>query len=200
MNDARRDFVSAELLERRGDRLDRALHIALDDKRKFLFPGLAELAHHLFERAATSGADCLQIAQLAHAVGRQFTSAGFGVDHRELIACFRRAVEAEHLNRDRRSGRAHMLARIVDQGTHAAPGAAGDDDLPYPECAALHQNRAHRPASAFQLGLDDDALGRTVRIRPKLQNLRLQADHFQQRIEILAGLGRDFDFERIAAQ
>ena len=36
VNDARGDFVGVELFERRDDRLDRALHVALDDQREFL--------------------------------------------------------------------------------------------------------------------------------------------------------------------
>ena len=33
---ARDDLVGAELLERAGDRLERALHVGLDDQREFL--------------------------------------------------------------------------------------------------------------------------------------------------------------------
>ena len=56
--DARRDLVVAELLQRAVDGLDRALHVALDDERQFLAAGaLLEVAHHVDERAVgTAGA------------------------------------------------------------------------------------------------------------------------------------------------
>ena len=52
---ARADFVGAELLERADDRLDRTLHVALDDERELLAARRLELAHHLLERAAHAG-------------------------------------------------------------------------------------------------------------------------------------------------
>ena len=55
MDDARADFVGAELVERADDRFDRALHVGLDDQREFLAAGGLELRHHLLERAAHAG-------------------------------------------------------------------------------------------------------------------------------------------------
>ena len=55
MEDARRDLVGAELLERADDRFDRALHVGLDDQREVLAARGLELAHHLLERAAHAG-------------------------------------------------------------------------------------------------------------------------------------------------
>ena len=55
MDDARADLVGAELVERAGDRLDRALHVALDDQREFLAARGLDLRHHLLERAAHAG-------------------------------------------------------------------------------------------------------------------------------------------------
>ena len=47
--------LGAERLQRLGDGLDRALHVALDDQREDLVAGGLELAHHLLERAARRG-------------------------------------------------------------------------------------------------------------------------------------------------
>ena len=57
VDDARLDLVVAELFEGGVDRLDRALHVALDDEKELLHAALRGLLHHLLERAAGAGAD-----------------------------------------------------------------------------------------------------------------------------------------------
>src|SRR6267154_2388578 len=47
MDDARRDLLGAEFVERADDRFDRALHIGLDDQREFLEARGLHLRHHL---------------------------------------------------------------------------------------------------------------------------------------------------------
>src|SRR3954466_14955402 len=50
------DLLVADLLERADDRLERALHVGLDDERELLAAGaLLEVAHHVGERAAGAG-------------------------------------------------------------------------------------------------------------------------------------------------
>ena len=51
------DLVRTKLFERGVDRLDGALHVALDDKEELLLAVLAGLLHHLFERACAGAAD-----------------------------------------------------------------------------------------------------------------------------------------------
>ena len=55
VHDTRAHLVVAELFERGIDRLDRALHITLDDQREFLQPARLQLRHHLLERASLAG-------------------------------------------------------------------------------------------------------------------------------------------------
>ena len=55
MHDLRRHLVGAELVERLHDRLDRALHVALDDDREELLALHLQAVHHLLERAARAG-------------------------------------------------------------------------------------------------------------------------------------------------
>src|SRR5690242_10787633 len=100
MNDASRHLLGAELVERADDGFDRALHVALDDERKLLAAGALELAHHLFERAAHGAAARFQLlALLPRAIIRDFAGARLARHDGKAVAGFRRAVEAEHLDR-----------------------------------------------------------------------------------------------------
>ncbi len=100
MDDARTDFVVADLVERARDRLDRALHVALDDQREFLAARGLDLRHHLLERAAHAGlARGRLVALLARAIVRHLARARLAVDHRKPVAGVRRAGEAEHFDR-----------------------------------------------------------------------------------------------------
>ena len=157
---ARADLVGAELLERAGDRLDRALHVGLDDEREFLAARGLELAHHLLERAAHAGrARGGLLALLAGAVIGDLAGAGLAVDHGEPVAGLRRAGEAEHLDRSRGTGLLHGFAGVVDQRAYAAPFGAGHDEVADAQRAALDQHRRHRAAAAVELGLDHGAFG-----------------------------------------
>ena len=105
MNDARGDLFGVELLERGDDRLDRALDVALDEQREFLAPRRFELAHHIGERTARHAAARGDlVALLTLAIFGDFAGARFAFDDRDAVAGLRRAGEAEHLDRHRRTG------------------------------------------------------------------------------------------------
>src|SRR3546814_3114921 len=77
-----------------------------------------------------------------------------------------------------------LFVAFVHQGPHAAPLAAGNEDVADLESAALHQNGGDRPAAALQPGFDDDALGHAVRVRRELEHLGLQQDRLLELIEV----------------
>ncbi len=52
VKDAHAHFICRQFVEAADDRLDRALHVALNDERQFLDLGVLQLRHHLFERGA----------------------------------------------------------------------------------------------------------------------------------------------------
>ena len=163
MQDARGDFLGAELLQRSEDRFQRALHVGLDDQREFLAARGLELRHHLLERTAHAGdRGGGVLALLVGAIARDLAGAGFVLDHGEAIAGFRRAVEAEHLDRHRRAGLVEILALIGDQRADAAHFGAGDDDVADTQRAALHQHGRDRAAAAIELGFDHGAFGRAL--------------------------------------
>src|SRR5207237_1371233 len=83
VDDARDDLFGAELVERSEDRLDRALHVALDDQREFLSARALELAHHLLERAAHAGDAGFTL--LPGAIVGDFAGAGLGRYYRGPI-------------------------------------------------------------------------------------------------------------------
>ena len=197
-------LVVADLLQRADDGLHRALHVALDDERELLAAGaFLELAHHLGERAAGARAGATRgqtIALLALAVVGDLAGAGFRLDDRDAVAGFRRAVEAEHLDRQRRRRFLDLSPGIGDQRADAAPFGAGDDDVAGAQGAALDEHGRDRAAAAVELGLDHRALGDAVGVGLEVEHLGLQRDRLEQRVETLAGLGRDLDLQRLAAE
>ena len=113
---------------------------------KTFWPVALQLVHHLLERAAGGGrAGQRLVALLADAVVGDLAGAGFGFDDREAVAGLRRVLEAEHLDRRRGAGFLDLLAAVVDEGAHAAPRGAGDDDVADAQRAAAGRARS-RPA------------------------------------------------------
>src|SRR5262245_32176735 len=184
-DDPSRDFRRAELLERSDDRLDRALHIALDHQREPLTTRGLGLRHHLFERAThTRGTRCRLLALLAGTIVRDLAGARLVVDDGEAVARFRRAVEAEHLDRRRGTRRDHRHAGIGHERAHPAPFGTGNHDVAGLERAALDQHGRDRAAATVKLRLDHCAFGWPLRIGLELENFSLQPDGLEQAIEI----------------
>ena len=135
----------------------------------------------------------------AGAVIGDFAGAAFALDHRQAVAGIGRAGEAEHLDRHRGSGGFDRLAGVGHQRTHAAPFGAGHHQIADPQRAALDENRRHRAAAAVELGFDHGAFGRTIGIGFEIEDFGLQADHFQELVDIGLLGGGDFDVDHVAA-
>jgi hypothetical protein len=147
-------------LQRSQNGFERALHVGFHDQREFLAARGLELRHHLLERAAHAGnRGGGVLALLVGAIARDLAGAGFVLDHRKAVAGFRRAVEAEHFDRHRRSGLVEVLALVRNQRADAAHFGAGHDDVADLERAALHQHGGDRTAAAIELGFDHGAFG-----------------------------------------
>ncbi len=99
------------------------------------------------------------LALLVGAIARDLAGAGFVLDHGKAVAGFRRTVEAEHFDRNRRSGLVDGCALVVDQRADTAHLGAGDDDVADLQGAALHQHGRDRTAAAIELGFDHGAFG-----------------------------------------
>src|SRR5207248_3288489 len=77
------------------------------------------------------------------------------VDDAPVLACLRRLVEAEHLDRVARPGLLHLVAAIVVERAHLAPRVAGHDRVADAERAAVDEHRRDRPAPDVEARLDD---------------------------------------------
>ncbi len=192
------DLVGGEAAQGLRNRLDRALDVALDDDgQNLLLADLTVFQQVFHRRAARRGGTGL--AALARAEVGDLAGARIAFHNDEFIAGFRRALKTEHFDRLGRAGGGNGLALIVDEGAHAAPLAAGDDDVADLDRAALDENRGDRTAALVELGLDDRALGRAIGIGHQLKHFGLQQNGFFQLVE--AGLleRRDFHGDHVAA-
>ena len=107
---AHRHLVGRQLLRRADDRLERALHVGLDDDRQLLAPRRRRSARtsaracrgHRRPPPRSRAAALAELGDLARAA--------LVLDHDELVAGERHAVEAQHLDRRRRPGLVDRLA------------------------------------------------------------------------------------------
>ena len=163
--DARVDHVDAhlgvvDLLQLADDRLDRALHVALEDDVEVGDAARLELLEQLLERDAAARLLGERLAaQPLAALLRELAGAAVVLDDAAELAGRRRLVEAEDLDRLAGPGRVDLLAAVVVERAHAAPGVAGDDRVADLERAALHEHRRDRAAADVEPRLDDRAGG-----------------------------------------
>ena len=106
-----------------------------------LRPEVLSCAHHLLERAAHAGLPRGRLlALLAGAIVGDLAGAGFGLDHGEAVAGFRRAVEAEHLDRHRRAGRDRRSRPVSEISArtrpHSAPATTMSPACSVPRCTS----------------------------------------------------------------
>ena len=87
----------------------------------------------------------------------------FGRDP-ELVARERDVVEAEHLDRRRRTGFLDLLAVVVEHGADLAPAAAGDDRVADAQRAPLDEHGGDRAAALVEVRLEHERPGRRLRV------------------------------------
>jgi hypothetical protein len=146
----------------------------------------------IFENICSSVPRDAALAWVSLLLAAEFTDlAGLGLvlDDDELFARQGRALQAQHFHRHRRAGAVDILAAVIDQGAHAAPFRAGDEDISDTHGAALDQDGGDGAAAALQPRLDHRAAARAIRIGFQLQDFRLQHDAFGQLVEIQPLLG-----------
>ena len=156
--------------------------------------------HHLFERTALAGlAGSGLVAGETLTILGDFAGTAFVFDDGELVARLRRAGKTEDLDRHRRRRFLDVFALVVDECAHAAPLVAGNDDLARAQRALLNEDGGNGAAAAIELGFDDGAFRRAVRIGLEIEDFGLQQDGFEQLVEVGAVLRRDFDVEHFTA-
>ena len=181
-------------------RLDRALHVGLDDQAQLLDGALLHRAEQILQADGLVAAARAprRAAALAALLGGLAGDA-LVVDDAAVLAGSRRLVEAEDLDGHARSGLADALAVVVVQRLDLAPGVAGDDGVADVQRAALDEHRGDGAAADVEPRLDDDAAGGRVRVRLQLEHVGLQQQHLEQLVEVLLGLRRDVDEDRLPA-
>ena len=131
--------IFAELAD---DRLDGALHVALDHEVQILDGAGLHLLEELLERDAAARLLRQRLAaQALTALLRELAGAALGLDDAQQLAGRRRAVEAEDLDGVAGPASSMLLAAIVVERADAAPGVAGDDRVTDAERAAMDEHR-----------------------------------------------------------
>src|SRR5439155_5876700 len=112
-DDAHLDLARAQLAQRLGERLDRAVHVALEDDLELAHRTLRDLRVDLGERDGLRGPELL-LAVERLAACRDLARVALVIVGLEQVARGRRAVPAQHLDRRRGSGLLHDLAPLVE--------------------------------------------------------------------------------------
>ena len=156
------DVVALQLAQALGERLERALHVGLEDQVERGGLALLDLlkmsssltpfwtrasARWFLTRARCSRASATVRAVFSSGATRNSSPAS-GTDR-----------EAEHLHRRRRTGLLDLVALVVDQRPHRAPGRAGHDRVADLERALVDEDGGHRATADVEVGLEHDALG-----------------------------------------
>src|SRR6185437_70311 len=145
-------LLGRELGERLAQRLDTALHIALDEYRDDSRLVLAELREDILGTGRLTGE--LHVTELALAVERHLTRLELALERKKLIAGIRCRGESEHDDRHGRSRLFDRTAVLVEERTHPTEFGAGDDRITQSQRALLDEYGRHHAASLLDARLD----------------------------------------------
>src|SRR2546426_513241 len=144
-DDADLHLAGAELSERLGERLDRSIHIALDDELEFARLTLAHLGVELGKRNRLGGAELVLPVQ-GLALAGDLAGLALVIEHREDVAGRRCAAPAQHLDRRRGPGLPDRAAAFVHHRPHPAGVLSGHERIAYAQRAVLDQHAHHHAA------------------------------------------------------
>ncbi len=197
-------LVALELAEALGERLERALHVGLQDqvqRGRLARLDLVEDVLELHAAVVTAGVAALvrQPLPLLAGLGDRLGRLLVGGDT-ELVAGARHRRQAEHLHRRRRAGFLDLLALVVDQRPHAAPRRAGDDRVADLQRALVDEDGGDRAAADVEVGLEHDALGPALGVGGELLDARRPRRSCSSRSSMPRSLQRrHLDHDRVAA-
>ncbi len=90
-------------------------------------------------------------------------------------------------------------AGVGDQRSHAAPLGAGHHQIADVQRSALDQHGGDGTAATIEFGLDHGAFCGTIRVGLEVEDFRLQAEHFEQLVDVRLFRGGHFDVDHFAA-
>src|SRR3954469_3209908 len=195
--DALVDDVDADLrvldLRELGNRgLHRPDDVALEHEVQVLDGAFLERLEERLERDPDSALRELLAPQPLAARLRVAARVALVLDDSRNLACGRRVVEAEDLDRIAGTGLLQLLAVEVVEGTDAAPRVPGDDGVADLQRAAMDEHRRSRTAADVEPRLDDRAGGLDLDIGGQLElGVGDQQDLLEQVVEPAAFLGGD---------
>src|SRR6476620_1351161 len=182
------------------ERLDRTRHITLEDEVEGVDLAGRESLVEVLEADALAGLGQggLTVGSLAPLGDLARGAVVRGDD--EGVAGPRDRGQTKHLDRAGRAGLADVLAVLVEHGTDAAVGAAGDDGVADPQGAGLHQHRRGRTAATVEVGLDGHAASVAVGVGAQVERrVGREQDGLEEAVDVLAGLRGDVDEHGVAA-
>src|SRR3990172_8470726 len=145
------------------DRAQRTRDVRLEDDPQLLGLAGLDLAVEILQGRSTAPLPALRggggLAALDHGPGFLVVA-----DDAQDVAGGRNLGQAEHDDRARRAGLGHALALVVLEGANPPERLADDDDVADLERARLDQRGCDWAAALVQLGLDDGADGRALRV------------------------------------
>ena len=194
-----------ELAQRVGDRFERTLRVGLHDEVERGDLAALHRREHVFEAGATR-----EHERVAQRRGLAPVGAGFGDGAGDLVvggdtnfvAGHRHVGETEHLDRHRRPGFGHGLARLVEHRADAAPRAAGDDRVADAQRAFFHEHRHDRAPALIEVRFEHRGDGRLLRVGDELVgelDVGDVHDLLEQLVDTLARRRGDVDDDRVAA-
>ena len=197
VDDGNTDFVALNAHEGLAQGFDGTLDVAFDDERQFLQFTLLDLVEQVIQ--GNFGIDVeLGRTFLFQAFFGNRTSRLF-VGDVEDVASFRHVIEAEDFDRNRRFGFLDAFAAFVVHGADLTKAGADDDCIADAESPFLDEDGSDRTAAFIQLGFDNNALGRTVRVGLEVLHFSQDEDVFQEVIEADLLVCRNGDHDGVAA-
>src|SRR3954452_13171495 len=193
-DDVHRHLVLRQLGDLVLERLGGAGDVGLDEEVELLELARLDLLEDVLQRALAARAPrVLLLLEALLALVRELAGAAVVLDDADVLAGLRNAVEAEHLDRVAREGLLDAVAGEVVERAHAAPVGARDERVADAQRAALDEDGDDRAAAGIELGLDDDAGGRSGRVGLELLDLGDDLQRVEQVLETDLRLGRDVD-------
>ena len=180
------DLVLVELLERVGDRAQRARHVGLEDDPQLLGLAGLDLAVQVLERRPAAAVAALR-GELGLALLDQRAGGLVVGDDAQDVAGLRDLGQAEDDDGAGRAGLLDALAAVVLERADATERLADDDDVADLERAGLDERGRDRAAALVHLRLDDRADRRAIGVGLELLQVGDEQDHLDQLVEALRG-------------
>ena len=162
VDDAHLDLGVLDLEQRVAERLEAALDVGLDHQVEVEDLARGDAREDVVERERVLLGERLGLQPVGTLLAEGARGA-LVLDHAAELTGDRQLVEADDLDRCRRSARLERLAAEVAHGAHLAAGLAGDDGVADVDGAAVDEHGRHDAAAGIDARLDDEPAGRQRR-------------------------------------